>query len=197
MRPHPLACTHVLPRAPSVALVQKPHGPGNPRSAPPHYGTGSSYTPPASGVQLCPQPSRLRASLLELGQLQVTPSNIKDACASTPSGTCCARLQVATVGTSTAPFPQVPVGTKMPPLLHPIPLVGAGAAPQRSIPTPQDTYWLSSRSRVKAEPKARTTKLTCARCTPCKRVAAVRHGRLRAPSARRNPIGIVKNHSQV
>lgn len=119
----------------------------------------------------------------------------KDACASTPSGTCCARLQVATVGTSTVPFPQVPVGTKMPPLLHPIPLVGAVAAPQRSIPTPQDTYWLSSRSRVKAEPKARTTKLTCARCTPCKRVAAVRHGRLRAPSAGRNPIGIVKNHS--
>lgn len=91
------------------------------------------------------------------------------------------------------PFPKC----QWAPRCHPIPLVGAGAAPQRSIPTPQDTYWLSSRSRVKAEPKARTTKLTCARCTPCKRVAAVRHGRLRAPSAGRNPIGIVKNHSQV
>lgn len=187
-------CCPVHPASPWCRnpMVQETQG-----LRPPHYGTGSSYTPSASGVQLCPQPSRLRASLLELGQLQATPSNIKDACASTPSGTCCARLQVATVGTSTVPFPQVPVGTKMPPLLHPIPLVGAVAAPQRSIPTPQDTYWLSSRSRVKAEPKARTTKLTCARCTPCKRVAAVRHGRLRAPSARRNPIGIVKNHSQV
>lgn len=35
-----------------------------------------------------------------------------------------------------------------------------------------DTHWLSSRSRMKADPKARTMKLTRARCTPCKRAGS-------------------------
>lgn len=51
----------------------------------------------------------------------------------------------------------------------PTPTVGA-PHPAR---TPRAAHWFSWRSRVKAEPKAHTTKLTCARCSPCKRAGAV------------------------